>query len=221
MTVWLMNDGAVKWRNIVICVNIISRAKRGDVFVSIFLLRHGETDWNTIDRCQGHTDIPLNETGKKKVEQVAFIFKRNIGDINYIVSSPLSRAYESALIFSNSIGYKGEITIDELFIERSFGLAEGLLGEEIKLKFPNLAIPEMESEKNVFSRVIQALIYYNSIYSDVNILIVTHGAVLKTLVDNQTTYYDEDIKIVKSVPGALFKVDLRNGEHQIKEIKVL
>ena len=189
--------------------------------MSIFLLRHGETDWNTIDRCQGHTDIPLNETGKKKIEQVAFIFKRNIGDISYIVSSPLSRANESALIFSKSIGYKGEILIDELFIERNFGLAEGLLGEEIKFKFPDLDVPEMESEKNVFSRAIQGLKYYDSIYSDVNILIVTHGAVLKTLVDNQTTDCGEDINIVKSVPGGLFKVDLRNGEHQIKEIKVL
>lgn len=195
--------------------------KRGDGFVSIFLLRHGETDWNTIDRCQGHTDIPLNETGKKKIEQVAFIFKRNIGDINYIVSSPLSRANETALIFSNSIGYKGEIIIDELFIERNFGLAEGLLGEEIKFKFPDLDVPEMETEKNVFSRVIQGLNYYDNIYPDVNILIVTHGAVLKTLVDNQTTYCGADINIVKSVPGGLFKVDLRNGEHQIKEIKVL
>ncbi|MGH4123817.1 MAG: histidine phosphatase family protein [Clostridium sp.] len=189
--------------------------------MSIFLLRHGETDWNAIDRCQGHTDIPLNETGKNKIEQVAFIFKKSIGDINYIVSSPLSRANESALIFSNSIGYKGEIAIDELFIERNFGLAEGLLGEEIKFKFPDLDVPEMESEKNVFSRAIQGLNYYDSIYSDVNILIVTHGAVLKTLVDNQTTCCEADINLVKSVPGGLFKVDLRNGEYQIKEIKVL
>jgi uncharacterized phosphatase len=204
----------------VVCKSIICRPKIGEDFVSIFLLRHGETDWNTIDRCQGHTDIPLNETGKKKIEQVAFIFKRNIGDINYIVSSPLSRAYESALIFSNSIGYKGEIIIDELFIERNFGLAEGLLGEEIKSKFPDLDVPEMEPEKNVFSRVIQGLNYYDSIYSGVNILIVTHGAVLKTIVDNQTTYCGADINIVKSVPGGLFKLDLRNGEHQIKEIKV-
>lgn len=118
--------------------------------MSIFLLRHGQTDWNNIDRCQGHTDIPLNETGKKMIEQVAVIFKRDIGDIDYIVSSPLSRAYESALIFSNSIGYKEEIIIDELFIERSFDLAEGLLGEEIKLKFPNFDIPEMEAEKMFF-----------------------------------------------------------------------
>jgi uncharacterized phosphatase len=205
----------------VVCANIISRPKGGDGFVSIFLLRHGETDWNTIDRCQGHTDIPLNETGKKKIGQVAFIFKRNIGDINYIVSSPLYRAYESALIFSNSIDYKGEIIIDELFIERNFGLAEGLLGEEIKFKFLDLDVPEMEPEKNVFSRAIQGLNYYHSIYSDVNILIVTHGAVLKTLVDNQTTYCGVDINVVKSVPGGLFKVDLRNGEYQIKEIKVL
>lgn len=189
--------------------------------MGIFLLRHGETDWNAIGRCQGHTDISLNETGKKKIEQVAFMFKKNISDINYIISSPLSRAYESALIFSNSIGYKGEIIINELFIERSFGLAEGMLTEEIKSKFPKLEIPKMESEKSVFSRAIQGLNYYNSIYSDANILIVTHGAVLKTLVDNQTTYCGADIDIVKSVPGGLFKVDLRNGEHQIKEIKIL
>ncbi|WAG48315.1 histidine phosphatase family protein (plasmid) [Clostridium estertheticum] len=191
--------------------------------MSIYLLRHGETDWNTIDRCQGHTDIPLNERGKKKIEQVAFMFKKSIGDINYIVSSPLSRANESALIFSNSIGYKGEIIIDELFIERFFGLAEGLLGKEIKFKFSNLDVPEMESEKNVFSRAIQGLNYYDSIYSDVNILIVTHGAVLKTLVDNQTTYGGADINLdlVESVPGGLFKLDLRNGKYQIKEIKVL
>jgi uncharacterized phosphatase len=205
----------------VVCANIISRPKRGDGFVSIFLLRHGQTDWNIIDRLQGHTDIPLNETGKKMIEQVAFIFKRNIGDIDYIVSSPLSRAYESALIFSNSLGYKEEIIINELFIERCFGLAEGLLQEEIKLKFPNFDVPEMEHEKDVFSRAIQGLNYYNSIYSDVNILIVTHGAVLKTLVDNQTTYGEEDMNLVHAVPGGLFKIDLRNGEYQIKEIKVL
>jgi uncharacterized phosphatase len=187
--------------------------------VSIFLLRHGQTDWNIVDRLQGHTDIPLNETGKKMIEEVADIFKRDIGDIDYIVSSPLSRAYESALIFSNSLGYKEEIIINELFIERCFGLAEGLLQEEIKMKFPNFDVPEMETEKDVFSRAMEGLNYYHSIYSNANILIVTHGAVLKTLVDNQTTYDEKDKNLVYAVPGGLFKIDLQNGEYQIKEIK--
>ena len=187
--------------------------------MSIFLLRHGQTDWNVIDRCQGHTDIPLNETGKKMIEQVAAIFKRDIGKIDYIVSSPLSRAHESAVIFSNSLGYKEKIIINELFIERCFGLAEGLLHDEIKLKFPNLDIPEMEPETDLFSRAMEGLNHYNSIYSDVNILIVTHGAVLKTLVDNQTTYGEKDKNLVYAVPGGLFKMDLQNGEYQIKEVK--
>ena len=63
----------------------------------------------------------------------------------------------------------------------------------------------------------EGLNYYNSIYSDVNILIVTHGAVLKTLVDNRRIYGEEDLAY--AVPGGLFKMDLRNGEYQIKEIK--
>lgn len=187
--------------------------------MSIFLLRHGQTDWNFIDRCQGHTDIPLNETGKKMIEEVATIFKRDIGKIDYIVSSPLSRAYESALIFSNSLDYKEEIIINELFIERCFGSAEGMLSHEIKLKFPNLDIPEMEPEKDVFRRAMKGLNYYCNMHPDVNILVVTHGAVLKTLVDNQTIHGEKEINLVHAVPGGLFKIDLRNGEYQIKEIK--
>ena len=187
--------------------------------MSIFLLRHGQTDWNLMGRCQGHTDIPLNETGKKMIEKVAHIFKRDIGKIDYIISSHLCRAYESALIFSNSLGHKEEIIINELFIERCFGIAEGLLNDEIVLKFPNLDIPEMEPERDLFSRAMEGLNHYNSIYSDVNILIVTHGAVLKTLVDNQTTYGEKDKNLVYALPGGLFKMDIQNGEYQIKEVK--
>ncbi|MCY6354779.1 histidine phosphatase family protein [Clostridium sp. ZS2-4] len=112
-----------------------------------------------------------------------------------------------------------ELIINELFIERCFGLAEGLLHDEIILKFPNLDIPKMEPETDVFSRAMEGLNHYNNIYSDVNILIVTHGGVLKTLVDNQTTYGEEDMNLVHAAPGGLYKIDLQNGEYQIKEIK--
>lgn len=188
--------------------------------MSVFILRHGETDWNTIDRLQGHTNIPLNMSGKKRIEKVAYFFKRDIGDIGYIISSPLSRAYESAIIFSNCISYKKEIIIDNLFIERCFGLAEGMLHETIKSRYPDFDIPEMETEQNVFNRAFQGLNYYYSKYPDVNILIVTHGAVLKTIVDNRLTYGEVGVNNIKPIPGGLFKVDMSEEGYRIEEIQI-
>ena len=71
----------------------------------IYIIRHGETDWNKEHRIQGHQDIPLNDQGrldakvaKKKLKNVKF---------DVVFSSPLKRAYETAKIITNN-----EIIID-------------------------------------------------------------------------------------------------------------
>jgi broad specificity phosphatase PhoE len=68
---------------------------------SFYFVRHGETDWNKEGRIQGHTDIPLNATGRQQAEHAAPVFLRRPIDI--IVTSNLSRAYETASIINAAL----------------------------------------------------------------------------------------------------------------------
>lgn len=60
----------------------------------IYIIRHGETEWNKLGRLQGRTDIPLNETGRELARRVGYALR----DIPFsrAISSPLSRAVETA-----------------------------------------------------------------------------------------------------------------------------
>ena len=98
--------------------------------MKIYLLRHGQTDWNIQGRLQGHRNIPMNMNGKKQIIEIAERLQGLNFEADIIISSPLDRAKESAQIVAEQIGYKKTIIYDEDFLERSFGLAEGLIWNE-------------------------------------------------------------------------------------------
>ena len=62
--------------------------------MNLILIRHGETDWNRIGRCQGVADIVLNENGKRQAKELAESLKNH--DIKAVYSSHLKRAFETA-----------------------------------------------------------------------------------------------------------------------------
>jgi broad specificity phosphatase PhoE len=92
-----------------------------DLKTQLFLVRHGETDWNNLRMLQGATDIPLNATGRKQAEVIRDTLR--VRAIDRVVSSPLKRAHETAEIIAQPYGLKVEI--ENGLIERSYGEFEG------------------------------------------------------------------------------------------------
>ena len=85
-------------------------------------MRHGETDWNVRRKLQGHTDVPLNDNGRKMAKEAAEKYKDVHFDVCYC--SPLIRAKETAEIFLS--GRDVPIITDDRLQEMSFGEFEGL-----------------------------------------------------------------------------------------------
>lgn len=147
--------------------------------MKIYLLRHGETDWNRQEILQGRTDIPLNSNGKKQAILWSNFFK-NI-NIDIIISSPLIRARETADIISKGKNLK-QLLIEENFIEKDFGKATGIQKELREKLYPDRNYEMMETWYNIIQRVSNALEKYIKIYYQHDILIVCHSSVIKALI---------------------------------------
>lgn len=90
--------------------------------MELYLIRHGETDWNVQGRLQGREDIPLNENGKM---QAAACSAALAGvDFSVIYSSPLFRARETAEKIASY--HSCEITLSPLLMERDYGRLSGM-----------------------------------------------------------------------------------------------
>ncbi|MEO7350239.1 MAG: histidine phosphatase family protein [Terrimesophilobacter sp.] len=145
----------------------------------LYLVRHGETDWNRAHRIQGSSDIPLNDTGRAQAARTAALLARRQWDAIY--SSPLSRAFETATIIGATLGLANPELISSL-AERHYGVAEGLTGREIAERYPgSTAVPGRESRENVAARVMPALLEIAATGSDRRVIVTTHGAVIRTV----------------------------------------
>lgn len=155
----------------------------------IYLVRHGESQWNILKRMQGQNDIPLTQNG---IIQANLIGNRLINEkIDKIYSSDLSRALNTAKI----IGEKLNISVTPMkeFREIKFGPWEGINNEKILEDYydefiiwqtepEKLKLKGAESIKEVQLRAMKGI---NKIINDEkyeNILIVSHGVTLKTII---------------------------------------
>lgn len=157
--------------------------------MNLYLLRHGETDWNAEGRLQGQTDIPLNEKGKVQMLQVAEELKKLGIRVDLVITSPLLRARQSAEIVSEMLGYKrSNILVEPLLIERNFGDGEGKTWSELLAQYPEGICTGREP----FGRVepLEELVgrgqaafekIVNTHAEEKNIIVVAHGALLSAL----------------------------------------
>ncbi len=178
-----------------------------------FLFRHGQTQWNLEKRCQGHTDIPLNETGLQEAREMAGKFSGI--NLEVIYSSDLKRAFQTAEILS----YEKRIPLltSEKLREFSLGEAEGKTKEDLIQNYgielwenflsinrekDDISYPRGESRSDVYKRTMKILNTISEETKYTKIGIATHGGTLRNLISHLSV--DEQI----STPNcSVFKLD--------------
>lgn len=147
-----------------------------------FIVRHGETEWNKVRRIQGVSDIPLNDTGLQQAHAVAEILSAHSFDA--IVSSPLSRARDTARVIAERLGMP-EPEIFQGLIERNYGDAEGSNGQDLDHLYPpGTEIPGREPREAVTARALAVLRELALRHPDSDVIAVAHGGVIRSVVEH-------------------------------------
>lgn len=156
--------------------------------MKIYLIRHGQTDWNLAGKIQGSTDIPLNETGKSQAQALAKGMEKR--PVMQIFSSTLKRAVATAAAIGRS--QKVDVDIIRGLEEVGFGHWEGMSWTEIQETYPeeyekwcmnpiDVAPPGGESQREIYRRcgqVVEGIVA--QAHGDV--AIVSHGATMAYLI---------------------------------------
>ncbi|EME21434.1 histidine phosphatase family protein [Rhodococcus triatomae] len=143
------------------------------------LIRHGETEWNAERRLQGSSDIPLNDTGRTQAAGAAELLVGNTWDL--LVSSPLSRATETADIIGGRIGLTRSATYPGL-VERHFGEAEGATDEDLWDRWPDGRYPGMESRTAMTRRGLGVLDDIARRHPGAAVVAVSHGGLIRSVI---------------------------------------
>ncbi len=174
----------------------------------LFLIRHGQTDFNKLNKPQGSLNIPLNSEGIKQATKTTefLVYIKNALNINFdlILSSTMQRAKETAEIIQKEIktdivyddnlagisggkiqGYslselKSDAFYDEYFYEKTIYEKKNIIEQNLIKEIPKVFIEKYgcESIKSLKARIKKILKYINKTLAK-NIIIITHDSFIK------------------------------------------
>ena len=167
---------------------------KNDKVLKLYIVRHGETEWNVIKRFQGQLNTPLTEKGIEKLRETG----KNLENVLFdeVYTSELGRTVASAeIILNENRGYKNKkLELKKLaeLNEVYFGVWQGLTYEEVFLKYPeeannyfynvkNYKAENVEAEnlKDALERFLKGINKILDSHESGNILVVTHGTVFE------------------------------------------
>lgn len=154
--------------------------------LSVYFIRHGETDWNLEGRIQGMTDIELNAKG---LAQARLLAERLAEERNFVAlyASPLRRAYVTSEIIGDRLGL---VPIkDARLVERDMGVVEGLTGAQVQDRFPEvhfawdqgnkrIPFPGEERREDFQVRLKAFLQDISTQHNSQKVAVVTHGGAM-------------------------------------------
>lgn len=183
--------------------------------MKLYVVRHGQTNWNVENRFQGQSNTSLTDIGKQQAKNLSEKFK-NI-DVDLILSSPLQRAIDTANIINEYTQVK--LLIEPKLIERSFGDFEGL--DDISMFDCNInklldydlnySLHNVEPIQSLFKRVSSLLSSLKSKFPNKRIVLSTHEGVIQVIES-----------ILKNLPKEtdLKSLGLSNCEYRVYNIEI-
>ncbi|MEI7771204.1 MAG: histidine phosphatase family protein [Chloroflexales bacterium] len=199
---------------------------------TIYLIRHGETDWNLAGRWQGHADVPLNDLGLRQAQLLAQRIQAEQITFDAIYSSDLARAYQTAW----EIGAAARVPV-QLYPplrEIDLGTWSGLHYNEIRERFPIEAklleqgqdIPRggAETLTALRKRVVEALEAIIAHRDGETIALVSHGGCIRMLLAHADNFPGDGFKrfphigntsisILRCAPGGWDTLSINDMRH--------
>ena len=147
-----------------------------------FVTRHGETEWNVLNKVCGRTEVELTDKGRRQAAELAdrLVDKK----IDVIIVSPMKRAVETGRIIAERCGVN-DFEVDDRLIEQDYGIYEGVdrkdegfLGNKRNFAF---RYPGGESMMQVAYRTYGLIEALRGRFKGKNVLIVCHGGVCRVI----------------------------------------
>ena len=173
---------------------------------TIYIVRHGQTEWNLLGKTQGHGNSDLTPKGIEQAELLADSMTKY--PIDYIYSSDLGRAYQTAEIIGNKLNIEVEKT--EALREMNFGTWEGRIIKDIIEEDPELykmwrnephlaKIPQGETLSQIKERTDAFIKEVNEKYDGKHIVLVTHSLCARIML---LSFLDSDVKNIYRINQA-------------------
>lgn len=141
--------------------------------MKIYLIRHGETDWNLQGRFQGREDIALNENGVYQAKLCGEALKGE--QFEAVLTSPLVRASKTAQIIADYVKID-KVIVEKDLIERDFSKVSGLTPKEREAFYASGEPDDKEPWEDLCHRMISCMKRHGEEYKHGNIIMVSHGA---------------------------------------------
>ncbi|SEW21544.1 probable phosphoglycerate mutase [Aliiroseovarius sediminilitoris] len=195
------------------------------LYPEIFVIRHGQTEWNLARRQQGRLDSPLTELGCQQARDMGEMLQRVVGEREDIkaFSSPQGRALQTAALSLAPFGWP--VTEDARLCEVAFGAWEGLTQARIKAGWPALAAMSEEDPINWHFRSPGGERYRDlELRADAFLgdlagpaVIFTHGILSRVLRTRWMGLTADDMLDLPGGQGIIFHLSPRHGHRTIEK----
>ncbi len=192
--------------------------------VKIVFVRHGETEWNRVERYRGRIDVPLNSAGDQQADVTARFISEN-WQPTAVYSSPLSRALETAKKIAEACGLKMQ-KVPGLY-DTNYGEWQGGTPAEVAAKWPELSarwqtaphtvtLPSGEALAEVQVRALAAVKEIANRHHDETIVMVSHTDVIRLILMGLLSIDLERFRHLRQDNCAISLVEASSGDYVVE-----